>query len=175
MAWNKFRKLLPVLTSRHVSLKTRGKVFSSAVRSALLHGSESWAPNAHDLQRLRRNDRAMVRWICAVKPNDTTPSSVLHERLGVCDINTVLQARRLRWYGHVERASPTSSIASTLRLDIPSSRGRGRPRKTWMDCVKQDRKTLNLSSTDPLDRDAWRAGVTRRVLPTPATGNPAAL
>jgi len=27
----------------------------------MLHGSETWAPNASDLQRLRRNDRAMIR------------------------------------------------------------------------------------------------------------------
>ena len=35
---------------------TRGKVFSARIRSALLHGSETWAPTAPDLQRLRIND-----------------------------------------------------------------------------------------------------------------------
>ena len=48
-------------TSKHLSLVARGKVFNACVRSAMLHGSETWAPSAPDLQRLRRNDRAMVR------------------------------------------------------------------------------------------------------------------
>ena len=65
-AWGKFRKLLPILTSKHVSPLTRGKVFGAYVRSALLHRSETWAPTAPDLQRLHRNDRAMIRWICGV-------------------------------------------------------------------------------------------------------------
>ena len=60
-AWGKFKKLLPILTSKHVSFSTKGKVFNACVRSALLYGSETWAPNAADLQRLRRNDRAMIR------------------------------------------------------------------------------------------------------------------
>ena len=41
-AWKKFRELLPVLTSRHLSYKTCGHVYSSSVRSAMLHASEIW-------------------------------------------------------------------------------------------------------------------------------------
>ena len=51
-AWGKFKRLFPILTSKHVSLRTRRKVFNSCVLSALLHGIETWAPTAPDLQRL---------------------------------------------------------------------------------------------------------------------------
>ena len=60
-AWGKFKRLPPILTSKHVSLRTRLKVFNACVRSALLHGSETWASTVPDLQRLRRKDRSMVR------------------------------------------------------------------------------------------------------------------
>ena len=40
-AWNKFKDLLPVLSSHHLSFKTRGRVYSSCVRSAMLHASET--------------------------------------------------------------------------------------------------------------------------------------
>ena len=56
IVWGKFKSLLPILKSNHVSLRTRRKVFNACVRSALLHGSETWAPTVPDLQRLRRND-----------------------------------------------------------------------------------------------------------------------
>ena len=39
-AWEKFKELLPVLSSRHLS--TRGRVYSSCVPSAMLHASETW-------------------------------------------------------------------------------------------------------------------------------------
>jgi len=36
-AWGKFKKLLPFLTSKHISLTVHGKVFVACVRSAVLH------------------------------------------------------------------------------------------------------------------------------------------
>ena len=35
-AWKKFKELLPILTSHHLSYKTRGRVYSTCVRSAML-------------------------------------------------------------------------------------------------------------------------------------------
>ena len=77
IAWGKFRNLLPILTSRHLPLHIRGRVFSTCVRTAMLHGSETWGPNKVDLQRLRRNDRSMIRWICGVRPQDDTDTADL--------------------------------------------------------------------------------------------------
>jgi len=42
VAWDKFKKLLPVLTTRHLSPRVRGKVYLTCVCSAMLHGSETW-------------------------------------------------------------------------------------------------------------------------------------
>ena len=69
-ARKKFRELLPVLTPRHLSYKTRGHVYSSCVRSAMLHASETWPLTKTNLQRLQCNDRAMTRQICSIKPED---------------------------------------------------------------------------------------------------------
>ena len=136
----------------------------------MMHGGETWGPNAPELQRLRRNDRAMIRWICGVKARDEVPSDQLLLKLGIGDIISstggVLLNRRLRWAGHVRRA--TSCIRDEADRQIPGSRGRGRPVKTWWDCVAKDLVECDLSGVDPLDRDAWRMGVRQSlVLPTP--------
>ena len=103
-AWKKFKDLLPVLSSCHLSFKTRGLVYSSCVRSAMLHASETWPLTKPNLQRLQRNDRAMIRQICNVRPQDivTTRSNELLVGLGIEDLDLILKERRLRWYGHVE-------------------------------------------------------------------------
>ena len=86
-------------------LQARGKVYSTCVRSAMLHGGETWGPNAPELQRLRRNNLAMIRWICGTKDRDEIPSYQLRLKLDIGDIVTVLRNRRLRWAGHVRRAT----------------------------------------------------------------------
>ena len=42
-AWKKFKELLPVLSSHHLSFKTRGYVYSPCVQSTMLHASETWS------------------------------------------------------------------------------------------------------------------------------------
>ena len=171
VAWGKFRKLLPILTSKHVSLKTRGKLFSSCVRSAMLHGSETWAPTVLVLQRLQRNDRSMIRWICNTRARDRVPSSELLVKLGIVDITLLLRAHRLHWFGHVQRA-PTC-IKTVCDLPVPGRRRRGRPMKSWIICVEKDIKDCNLSQVDPMSRVDWRRA--SRLLPTPAAGTQAAV
>ena len=85
-AQGKFKKILTILISRYLSPFIRGKVFSSCVSSAMLHGNETWAPCTADIQRLRRKDRAMICWICGVKPLDEIPSEALLPKWGLEDI-----------------------------------------------------------------------------------------
>ena len=82
-AWKKFMELLPVLTSRHLSYKTHGHVYSSCMRRAMLHASETWPLTKTNLQHVQRNDRAMIRQICSIKPEDVAMvrSSVLRAKL----------------------------------------------------------------------------------------------
>ena len=42
IGWNKFRQLVTLLTNKDVSLIMRGNLYSSYVRSSMLHGSETW-------------------------------------------------------------------------------------------------------------------------------------
>ena len=119
-AWGKFKRLLPILTSKHVSLRTRGKVFNACVRSALLPGIETWAPTAPDLQRLRRNDRSMVCWICGVGDDEEVSADMHSAMLGVQEVTAALPTRRLRWYGHVARSS--SCINSITSMTIPKKK-----------------------------------------------------
>ena len=86
-AWGKFRQLLPLLTNRHLPLLTRGQVYSSCVRSVMLHAAETWAKKVDTLNRPRRNDRAMIRWICNVRAKDKVSSDSLLTKLGIQDLD----------------------------------------------------------------------------------------
>ena len=100
-AWKKFKELLPVFSSCHLSFKIHGHMYSSCVQSAMLYASEAWPLTKPNLQRLQLNDRAIIRQICNVKPKDiiTTRSSELLERLGIEDLDLILKEKRLCWYG----------------------------------------------------------------------------
>ena len=153
-AWGKFRELLPILTSRSLSYVTRGKTYSTYIRSVLLYASECWTLKADDLHKLQRNDRAMIRWICNVRLEERVSSLSLLKKLGIVDLETLITSHRLRWYGHVQRSDNT--IKQITNYDVTGPRPRGRPKKTWSEMVKADIKKCNMTNVDPLDRDVWR-------------------
>ena len=131
-AWKKFKDLLPILSSHNLSFKTCGRVYSSCVWSTMLHASETWPLTKPNLQRLQRNERAMIRQIYNVRPQDivTTRSNELLVQLGIEDLDLILKERRLRWYGHVEHSKGAVKTASDIQGD--GMRGPGRPKMTWM-------------------------------------------
>ena len=120
----------------------------------MLHASETWPLTKPNLQRLQRNDRAMIRQICNVRPQDivTTRSNELLRRLGIEDLDLILEERRLRWYEHVERSN--GAVKTAFDIQVDGKRGPGRPKMTWKQLTERDCREWN-----PHDRCTWRSGV----------------
>ena len=158
-AWKKFRELLPVLISRHLSYKTRGHVYSSCVRSAMLHASETWPLTKTNLQRLQRNDRSMIRQICSIKPDDVARvrSSELLAKLQLEDLNLILRERE--GFAGLGIWSVLVAIRTAYDMQIDSKRGAGRPKQTWKKLTEKDCCECKLTTVDPQERSTWRSGV----------------
>ena len=60
IGWYKFRQLVPLLTNRDISLIRRGRLYSSCVRSSMLHGSETWPVRKENEVALQRAEMRMV-------------------------------------------------------------------------------------------------------------------
>lgn len=154
-AWGKFRELLPILTAKCLPLATRGRVYNSCVRSVMLHAGECWAMTKSSLRRLQRNDRAMIRWISNVRLRDQVSSESLLARLEISSLEDRLRLNRLRWFGHVERSD--GWINRCRDVQPRREKGPGRPKKTWGECIRNDRIVCGMTKTDPQERVEWRA------------------
>ena len=82
----------------------------------MLHAAETWAMKADTLNCLRRNERAMIRWICNVKAKDEVSSDSLLTKLGIQDLDVVLRNGRMSWFGHVEHS--TGWISEVRKLNV---------------------------------------------------------
>jgi hypothetical protein len=158
-AWKKFRELSSILTLKGASLKLKGKVYESCVRSCMVYGSESWPMKANHEAMLERTEMRMIRWMCGVSKMDRKTSSELRERLGVEAIGVVIRRNRLRWFGHVERKENTDWVKRCMEMEVVGQRPRGRPRKTWMEVVRNDMKKMGLRREDAQDRNRWKRGI----------------
>ena len=155
-AWAKFRELAPVLTVRGASLKMKGKVYKTCVQRVLVYGSETWPMKAEDMQRLQRAERMMVRWMCRVSLKDRVSSVDLYSRLGIDGVEEVVRGGRLRWFGHLERKDSDDWVSTCRDFEVMGAKSRGRGRKTWGECLRQDLKDYGLKKEWAHDRAEWK-------------------
>ena len=53
----------------------------------------------------------------------------------------------MRCFGHVERS--TGWVSEVRKLNVVAQKRSGRPRKSWDEVIKNDRKKLDMDSADP--------------------------
>ena len=64
----------------------------------------------------------------------------------------IICVHRLRWFGHVEHHDE-KEIHRVRSITVPGVYRKGRPKKTWDQCITQDLKIYGLKRSDVLDKD----------------------
>ena len=158
--WVKFRECGELLHGKRFSLKMKGRVYRTCVRSAMLYGSETWCLRENEVAILRRTERAMVREMCGMKLADKKNTKELMDMLGLGEtVDKLAKANGVRWYGHVLRREEDDVLRKALRLTVEGQRRRGRPKKTWKRQVEEEIRKIGMRKKDALNRARWRRGV----------------
>ena len=123
-------------------MKIKGKVYRTVVRPALMYGAETWALKKAQEKKLEVAEMRMLRWVCRVTKLD----KIRNERIRI----------RLKWYGHVMRREEHYVGRRAMVMKVQGRRKRGRPKRRWLDKVKDDIKEKGLSADDVYDRAIWR-------------------
>ena len=160
LGWVKFRECGELLHGKRFPLKTKGLVYRSCVRAAMLHGSETWCMSENELAILRRTERAMIRAMCGVRLMDKKKTNDLMDMLGLEEsLEQRAKANGVRWYGHVLRRDEGHVLRTALEFEVDGRRKRGRPKKMWKKQVEEESKKVGLKKGDALNRSRWRSGV----------------
>ena len=126
------------MTRKEVSLKLKGKLYVTCVRSAMIYGSEMWAMTVEQSGRLERTEIRMVRWLCGVSLRDRVPSAELRERMGIESVSDAVKWNRLRWLGHVLQKDDDDWVKKIMSFEVEGKRRWGRLKMTWSQVVERD-------------------------------------
>ncbi len=159
-AWGRWREISSLLVNRNIEQRSRGRVYEACVRSALLYGAETWALTNRLMEVLRSCDRRMLRYVVGVRWQDGRSSGEVAEMCGVEDLSAKLRQRRLRWFGHVERAGG-GALNEVRELRVEGRRLPGKPKKKWSGCVREDMNLLEKEEHMAQDRKLWRTVIAR--------------
>jgi len=95
----------------------------------------------------------MLRWMCGFSKIDRIRNEVIRNSVEVAPIEDKLRESRLRWFGHVKRRSVDAPVRRCERINISEGRrGRGRPKKSLDEVIREDLKVAGLSEDMAQDR-----------------------
>ena len=128
----------------------------------MTYGAATWALTQREERMLQGCDRRMLRRLCGLTLGDRVSSVDILGRCGLEDLLLTVQKRRMAWFGHVYRRQDENDPLSRIKHVVaPGRRPRGRPKKTWKDCVNQDIAAAGVQETEAEDRAVWRAAINR--------------
>ena len=158
--WLKLKELSGVLCNKRIALKMRRVLYRACVRAVMMYGCESWPIKKDNKDTLVRAERRMIRMMCGVTLANRENSKDLLERIGLVDEIVVgVKKARLRWFGHVFRRNVDVGVKRAFQFKLGDNVGRGRPKRTWYEVVRNDMRDLNICERDALDRRTWRSAI----------------
>ena len=153
--WNGWRRMSGVICDRRVSARVKGKVYRVAVRPAMLYGLERVALTKRQEAEMEVAELKMLRFSLGVTRMDNIRNEYIRGTAQVGRFGEKTREARLRWYGHVLRKDDGYIRRRMLKMELPGKRKRGRPKRRFMDVVKEDMAEVEVKEEDADDRSNW--------------------
>ena len=145
---------------RGITLETKVKLIKALIFPIALYGSEAWV--------LRKSDRKIIDafeiwcWRRLLRiPWAARKSNV--DVLKMIKANGTLEAQvvraQLSYYGYTRRAGGMENVTMTGQME--GRRRRGRPRKRWLQGIREFMARSRLKTEDVTNRRSWRAEIKR--------------
>ncbi|KAL6534459.1 hypothetical protein OROHE_013384 [Orobanche hederae] len=151
--WLKWKSATEVLCDLGMPQRLKGKFYRTAIRPALLYGTECWAVKQCHVQKMNVAEMRMLRWMCGHTKKDRLRNEVIREKVRVASMEDKMMKNRLRWFGHVRRRpvdAPVRRLESWGTSNIV--KGRGRPKKTWIKLIENDMRFLGIGESMAMER-----------------------
>ena len=134
----RMEKVSGVNCDRKLPARVKGKVYSSVVRPAMVYGLETVAVTKKQVEEMEVAEIKMLRFAMGVTRKDKIRNEHIRSTVMVERLEMKMREGRLRWYGHVMRRDQEYVGRKMMEMELPGKRRRGRPKRRFLDVVKED-------------------------------------
>ena len=154
--WNGWRRVSGVVCDRRLLARVKGKVYSLVIRPALVYGLETVAVTKKQVDEMEVAEMKMLRFAMGVTKKDKIRNEYIRSTVKVERLGMKMMEGRLRWYGHVMRRDQEYVGRKMMEMELPGKRRRGRPKRRFLDVVKEDMEKVGAKETNVEERKVWR-------------------
>ena len=103
-------------------------------------------------QKMSVAEICMLHWMCGNTRRDKVRNEDIRTKIGVAPIVEKMRENYLRWFDHVRRGPTDAQVGRVERMKLGQvKRAHGRPKKTWMKVIRQDKEAKGLNEGILLD------------------------
>ena len=151
--WNGWRKVSGVICDKRLPARVKGKVYSSVVRPAMVYGLETVAVTKKQVKEMEVAEMKMLRFAMGVTRKEMIRNEHIRTTVKVEQLGMKMREGRLRWYGHIMRRDQEYVERKMMEMELPGKRKRGRPKRRFLDVVKEDMEEVGAKEMDIEDKD----------------------
>ena len=132
-AWGAFEKKKDIMTSRHISMKTKRHTYETYILPVVSYATETMTWTKQMIKKIKVFNNHIMRWMCGAKLSDKQSIVSLHSKTNVKDIVPIIKLKKLQWFGHLKRSS--QQVKVTFEGLVEGKRKQGRPGRRWRDDI----------------------------------------
>ena len=117
-----------------------------------MYGLETVAVTKKQVEEMEVAEMKMLRFAMGVTRKDKIRNEHIRRTVKVERLGMKMREGRLRWYGHVMRRDQEYVGRKMMEMELPGKRRRGRPKRRFLDLVKEDMGEVGAKETDVEDR-----------------------
>ena len=134
-----------VICDRRMPVRVKGDVYKVVVRPTMMHGLETMALTKRQEAELEVAELKMLRFALGVTIMDKIRNEYIR---GTAQVGR---------FGHVLWKDAGYNIGRRmLTMELPGKRERGRPKRRFVDAVREDMTAVEVMEEDAEERTEWR-------------------
>lgn len=158
-----FYQVRNLVWDKTIPIRAKQTMFKAYLMPIMTYSLESCVLLKRDISKLQSCEMKFLRSAVQKTRKDRIRNDCIRRDM---QVNVTMEERlriaRLKWFGHVQRMPETRIPRQYLERKVPGKRPVGRPRRKWMDQIKDDLLTRGMRLEDIKkeevynDRVRWR-------------------
>ena len=142
--WGSWKEIMGIMCNKRVPEKLKGQTYKTMVRPSMIYGMEYISVTKRQEEKMQVAKMNMLRWwTVGLTLKDRMRNEQVRARVAVGELTENLKEIRLRWLEHLVR-SEESYVGKRVEVVVVGQRRRGKPRRRWRDCVRNDMEVMVL-------------------------------
>ena len=122
----------------------------------MVYGLEMVVVTKKQVEEMEVAEMKILRFAMGMTRKDKIRNKYIRSTVKVERLGMKIKEGRLRWYGHVMRRDQEYVGKKMMEMKLPGKRKRGRPKRRFLDVVKEDMGKVGAKETDVEDRTFLR-------------------